>query len=51
MYLGGKKRPVRIPCNHGSTKQFKSANKEVEMARLYQQICFYISFGFVNTIG
>ncbi len=40
-----------IPCIHGSTEQFKSAYKEVEMARLYQQICFYISFAFVNTIG
>ncbi len=47
MYLGGS---VRIPCNHGSTKQFKSAYEEVEMARLHQQIRFYISFAFVNTI-
>ncbi len=45
--------PVQIQCNinHGSTKQFKSAYKEVEMARLHQQIRFYISFAFVNTIG
>ncbi len=43
--------PVRISCNHGSTKQFKSAYKAVEMARLHQQISFYISFAFVNTIG
>ncbi len=27
--------PVRIPCNHGSTKQFKSAYEGVEMARLH----------------
>ncbi len=43
--------PVRNPCNHGSTEQFKSAYKEVEMARLHQQIRFYISFALVNTIA
>ncbi len=43
--------PVRILCNHGSTEQFNSANKEGEMARLHQQRSFYISFAFVNTIG
>ncbi len=43
--------PVQILCNHGSTKQFKSANKEVEISRLHQQIRFYISFAFVITIG
>ncbi len=40
---------VRIPCNHGSTKQFKSVYKEI--ARLHQQIRFYISFAFDNIIG
>ncbi len=45
MYLRGEELPVRIP-----TKQFKSANKEVEMARLHHLIRFYISFAFVNTI-
>ncbi len=43
--------PVQILFNHGSTKQFKSANKEVEISRLHQQIRFYISFEFVNSIG
>ncbi len=43
--------PVQILCNHGLTKQFKSAYKEVEPSRLHQQIHFYISFAFVNTIG
>ncbi len=38
MYIGGV--PVRIPCNHGLTKQFKSAYKETEMAWLHQQILF-----------
>ncbi len=42
---------VRIPCNHGSTKQFKSAYKAVEITRLHIQIHFYISFAFINTIG
>ncbi len=42
---------VRIPCNHGSIKQFKSACKEVQMTQLHQHIRFYISFAFVNTIG
>ncbi len=42
---------VRIPCNHGSTKQTKSAYKEVEMARLHQQTRLYNSFTFINTIG
>ncbi len=51
MYLGGEELQLRILCNHGSTKQFKSAYKEVEMARLHQQIRFYISFAFINTIG
>ncbi len=36
-YLGGED---RIPCNHSPTKQFKSAYKEFEMARLHQQIYF-----------
>ncbi len=43
--------PVRILCNHGSTKQFRSAYKEVEITRLHQQIRFYISFAFVNNTG
>ncbi len=43
--------PVHIPCNHGSTMQFKSAYKEVEMAQLHHQILFYISFVFLTTIG
>ncbi len=43
--------PVRILCIHSLIEQFKSAYKEVEMARLHQQIHFYISFAFVNTIG
>ncbi len=42
---------VRIPCNHGSTKQFRSAYKEVEITRLHQQIRFYISFAYVNNTG
>ncbi len=33
------------------TKQFKSAFKKVQIAWLHQQICIYISFAFVNTIG
>ncbi len=26
-------------------------HKEVKIARLHQQMCFYITFAFVNTIG
>ncbi len=33
------------------TKKFKSAYKEVKKAWLHQQMHFYISFAFVNTIG
>ncbi len=33
------------------TVQQRSSNKEVEIARLHQEIRFYISFAFVNTIG
>ncbi len=32
--------PIRIPCNHGLKKQFKSAYKGGEMVRLHQQIRF-----------
>ncbi len=44
MYLGGEELRFesRIIIIHGSTKQFKYAYKEVEIARLHQQICFYI---------
>ncbi len=48
MYLGGEELPVRIQCKHDSTKQFKSAYKEVKMTRLHHLIRFYISFAFVN---
>ncbi len=35
MYLGGEVLRFEFLCNHCSTKQFKSAYKEVEMARLH----------------
>ncbi len=51
MYLGGEELRFEILFNHGWTKQFKSAYKEVQIAWLHQQIRFYINFAFVNTIG
>ncbi len=43
-YLGGEELRFEshIIINHGSTKWLKYAYKEVEIARLHQQICVYI---------
>ncbi len=42
---------VQILCNHGSTKQFKSEYKEVEMARLHQQMFFISVLHLLTLLG
>ncbi len=50
MYLRDEELRLEFRVTTVSTKQFKSAHKEVQIAWLNQQIRFYISFTFVNTI-
>ncbi len=42
---------ILIQVKKNITGAVWNRRKEAEMARLHQQICFYISFAFVNTIG
>ncbi len=51
MYLRGEELRFESRVITVWQKQFKSAYKEVEMARLHQQMYFYISYAFVNTTG
>ncbi len=45
------KRFVTNPVTLCSTKQLKPVYKGVKIAPLHQEMCFYITFAFVNTIG
>ncbi len=49
-YLGGEELQFES-CVITVRQSSSNLHKEVEMARLHQQIRFYISFSFVNTIG
>ncbi len=39
------------PCVPTVQHNSSDPHKEVKIARLHQQMCFYITFAFVNTIG